>query len=117
MFGNHFYHKKIRKAVAAFGTMFNNVYVIRENSSGNAISQVKVPLSYAPKQKYLERIRGQGDLDNDTKVALKLPRMSFEIVSFTYDQSRQLQKTNNFFQSGTNTTRNRFYTFFKTRAK
>jgi hypothetical protein len=111
MFGNHFYHKKIRKAVAAFGTMFNNVYVIRENSSGNAISQVKVPLSYAPKQKYLERIRGQSDLDNDTKVALKLPRMSFEIASFSYDQTRQLQKTNNFFQSGTNTTRNRFYSF------
>lgn len=111
MFGTHFYHKKIRKAVAAFGTMFNNIYVIRHNSAGQSISQVKVPLSYAPKQKYLERIREQGDLDNDTKVALKLPRMSFEIVSFTYDQSRQLQKTNNFFQSGTNTTRNRFYSF------
>jgi len=112
MFGTHFYHKKIRKAVAAFGTMFNNIYVLRENSSGQIINQVKVPLSYAPKQKYLERIRENPDLDNDTKVAIKLPRMSFEIVSFTYDQSRQLQKTNNFFQAGSqNTIRNRFYSF------
>jgi len=112
MFGTHFYHKKIRKAVAAFGTMFNNIYVLRTNSSNQVISQVKVPLSYAPKQKYLERIRENPDLDNDTKVAIKLPRMSFEILSFTYDQSRQLQKTNNFFQAGTSgNIRNRFYSF------
>lgn len=112
MFGTHFYHKKIRKAVAAFGTMFNNIYVLRTNSANQVISQVKVPLSYAPKQKYLDRIRENPDLDNDTKVAIKLPRMSFEIISFTYDQSRQLQKTNNFFQAGSsNTIRNRFYSF------
>ena len=112
MFGTHFYHKKIRKAVAAFGTMFNNIHVLRTNSSNQVISQVKVPLSYAPKQKYLERIRENPDLDNDTKVAIKLPRMSFEILSFTYDQSRQLQKTNNFFQAGTSgNIRNRFYSF------
>ena len=112
MFGNYFYHKKIRKAVAAFGTMFNNIYVLRTNSSNEVISQVKVPLSYAPKQKYLERIRENPDLDTDTKIAIKLPRMSFEIVSFTYDQSRQLQKTNNFFQAGSsNSIRNRFYSF------
>ncbi len=112
MFGTHFYHKKIRKAVSAFGTMFNNIYVLRTNSANQVISQVKVPLSYAPKQKYLDRIRENPDLDNDTKVAIKLPRMSFEIVSFSYDQSRQLQKTNNFFQAGSsNTIRNRFYSF------
>jgi len=112
MFGNHFYHKKIRKAVAAFGTMFNNIYVIRTNQSGAVINQMKVPLSYAPKSKFLERIRENPDLNEDTQVAIKLPRMSFEIVSFSYDQGRQLQKTNNFFQGGTsNSIRNRFYSF------
>ena len=57
MFGTHFYHEKIKKSVAIFGRMFNNIYVIRKNSSGAVVSQVKVPFSYAPKQKYLERIR------------------------------------------------------------
>jgi hypothetical protein len=60
------------------------------------ISQVKVPLSYAPKRKYLDRIREQEDLVNDTKVAIKLPRMSFEITNFAYDTSRQLTKTSTF---------------------
>ena len=56
MFGGHFYHEKTKKAVALFGRLFNNIYVIRKNSSGAVISQVKVPLSYAPKQKFLERV-------------------------------------------------------------
>ena len=56
MFGTHFYHKKVRTCVAIFGKLFNNIYVVRPNS------QVKVPLSYAPKQKYLERIRENPDI-------------------------------------------------------
>ncbi len=70
MFGTHFYHEKVRKSVSVFGSLFNNLYVIRKNSSNQVISQVKVPLSYAPKSKYLERIRENPDLDLDTKVLL-----------------------------------------------
>ena len=96
MFGTYFYHEKIRKCVAIFGRLFNNLYVIRKDGSGNVISQVKVPLSYAPKRKYLDRIRENEDLYDDTKVAIKLPRMSFEITNFSYDTSRQLTKTSTF---------------------
>lgn len=110
MFGSHFYHQKVRKCVSIFGALFNNIYVIRKNSSGASVSQIKVPLSYAPKQKYLERIRENPDLDTDTKVAIKLPRMSFEITSFTYDTQRQLTKVSNFNTVGTsNTNRQKFY--------
>src|SRR6056300_1657995 len=101
MLGTYFYHEKIRKCVAIFGRMFNNIYVLRKDASGNVISQVKVPLSYAPKRKYLERIRENPDLSSDTQVAIKLPRMSFEIVTFLYDTSRQLTKTSNFMTTGT----------------
>ena len=112
MFGSHFYHERIKKSVAVFGTLFNNIYIIRKDSSGNGISQVKVPLSFAPKNKFLERIRENPDLDTDTKVAVKLPRMSFEITSINYDPQRQLQKTNSFQSGGTSaSTRNRFYTY------
>lgn len=110
MFGTHFYHQKVRKCVAIFGALFNNLYVIRKNSSGAAVSQIKVPLSYAPKQKYLERIRENPDLETDTKVAIKLPRMSFEITSFVYDPTRQLTKVSNFNTTGTSSTnRQKFY--------
>jgi len=89
----YFYHERIRKSVAIFGSLFNDLYVIRKNSDGNVISQVRVPLSYAPRDKFLDRIREQTDLDLDTKVAVKLPRMSFEIISYTYDAQRQLTKS------------------------
>ena len=96
MFGTHFYHEKIRKSVSIFGALFNNLYVLRKNASGKVISQVKVPLSYAPKSKFLERLAENPNLDNDTQVAIKLPRMSFEMTSLVYDQTRQLTKVSNF---------------------
>lgn len=98
MLNQHFYHEKIRKCVAVFGTLFNNIYLVRKDSSGSAISQIKVPLSYSPKQKFLDRIRETGDL-TDEKLAIKLPRMGFEMSSLYFDPIRQLPKTNNFSKS------------------
>ena len=94
MFGNHFYHQRVRKAVAMFGSLFNNIYVLRKNSGGTVVSQVKVPLAYANRSKVIERINqmDQGE-QYERQVAVKLPRLSFEIVSMTYDPSRQLSKT------------------------
>lgn len=112
MFGTHFYHSKTKKAVALFGRLFNNIYIIRKNSSGAVINQLKVPLSYAPKQKYLERIRENPDLRQDTQVAIKLPRMSFEITSIAYDAQRQLAKVGNFTtlaSTGDTTKRQKFF--------
>jgi len=111
MFGTHFYHERIKKSVAVFGSLFNNIYVLRKGSNGNIISTVKVPLSYAPAQKFLERIRENPNLTDDTKLAIKLPRMSFEILSFDYDNQRQLQKTNSINKVGSvNTSRNKLFT-------
>ncbi len=114
MLGGYFYHEKVRKAVAIFGTLFNNIYVARKDSSGAIVSQGKVPLAYAPKAKYLDRIRTNPDLEENQKLAIKLPRLSFEIVSFAYDYNRQLPKVANFQAadlqtSGTVNKRRKFY--------
>lgn len=105
MFGNYFYHERIRRSVAIFGKVFNDIYVLRKDGTGKVISTVKVPLSYAPRAKFLDRIREQSDLVSGQRVALKLPRMSFEIISLTYDPTRQLQKTNNFQSTGATATK------------
>lgn len=110
MFGTYFYHEKIRKSVAIFGRLFNNIYVVRKDAAGGVLNQLKVPLAYAPKQKYLERLRENTDLNNDTKIAVKLPRMSFEITNISYDLSRQLTKVSNFKTLGASPqTRQKFY--------
>lgn len=110
MLGSHFYHERIRKSVAMFGSLFNNIYVIRKNNTNQVISQARVPLSYAPSASFLDRLRETPDLLNDTKVAIKLPRMSFEIISFAYDSQRQLSKVNNM-NKGTGNTRSKIYTY------
>lgn len=110
MFGNHFYHERIRKAVATFGSLFNNLWVVRKDGSGKTLNQQKVPLSYSPAEKYLQRIKEQASLTNDMKVAIKLPRMSFELTSLTYDSTRMLPKTGNLNVSGgSNASRKKIY--------
>lgn len=91
MFGQHFYHEHIKRTVAVFGTLFNNLKVVKRDSAGKALSTIKVPLSYGPRQKFLARIADEKYL-NDPKLAIRLPRMSFEIVSLTYDTNTKLQK-------------------------
>jgi len=110
MMNNFFYHERIRKSVAMFGSLFKEIYVLRKDANGDIRSSIRVPLSYAPKQKYLDRIRENTNLDDDTKVAIKLPRMAFEIINYNFDPVRQIQKNNIITQSGTsNTNRRKIY--------
>jgi len=112
MFGQWFYHKRVRTAVSVFGSLFNNLYVLRHNSAGETMSQVKVPLSYAPKRNFISRLESmnKGE-DTERRVAMKLPRMSFEITSMNYDPTRQLPKVNNISKtSNAITKRQKIYT-------
>ena len=93
MLNSHFYHATIRKLVAAFGTVFNNISVVRKDQAGKVINIQRVPLAYGPKQKFLARIDEQSDLQGP-KVAIKLPRMSFEIVTMTYDATTKINRNN-----------------------
>ena len=92
MFGSHFYHATTRKAVAIFGTLFNNLKVVRKDGSGNVLNQIKVPLAYGPKQKFLSRI--DATTGSDASMAIKLPRVAFEITNLAIDSTQKLQKRN-----------------------
>jgi len=108
--GGHFYHKRVRSCVALFGSMFDDLHVLRTNSNGKVLSQVKVPLSYAPARSFIERLEEmtQGE-QAERRVALKLPRMSFEITSIAYDAQRQLPKINQFSVTGDNQRAKKYY--------
>ena len=93
MFGQYFYHSHIRKTVSVFGTLFNNINVQRKDANGTSVNNVKVPLSYGPKQKFLARLFEEPDL-NAPEVAIRLPRMSFELTGMQYDTSVKLNKMN-----------------------
>lgn len=89
MLDQRFYWGTIRKAVIAFGNVFNNIVIERKNAEGEVVQLVKVPLSYAPKQKFLARIQQRPDVDTQN-IQVILPRMSFEMVSIDYDPNRKV---------------------------
>ena len=93
----------MRKSVAVFGTLFNNIAVIRQDGSGNVLNQIKVPLAYGPKQKFLSRI--DQETGRDSSIAIKLPRMSFEISGITLDSTQKLAKRTIIAETGTDPTK------------
>ena len=94
MYGQYSYNSILRKTVALFGDMFNNISVARKDSNGDLTNQKRVPLAYAPRESFLARLEENPDLTDD-RVAISLPRMSFEISgALTYDSQRQLPKNN-----------------------
>ena len=94
MLGTYFYHEITRKTVIAFGTLFTDIYVRHEDGAGNDISEMKVPVAYGPRQKFLARIQQQPELNKATQITL--PRMSFEISSIQYDPTRKSGITQTF---------------------
>lgn len=90
--GTHFYHRIIRKLVVAFGTMFNNLRLVKYDKTGTTeIERINVPLMYASKEKFYARIAAAPDPYNP--VNLTLPRMAFEMNGISYDP---LRKKSNF---------------------
>ena len=90
---NVFYHGTIRKCIVAFGTLFSDIYIDRREGNsvtGTVAQRLQIPLAYAPKEKYLVRIEQDPNLENNTYISL--PRMSFEILGYSYDSSRKLNR-------------------------
>lgn len=90
MFSRYFYFQLTRKYVILFGNMFNNITIKRLNrnvSPPEEIERVKIPIIYAPKEKYVARLNSDFDLAREIQVVL--PRMSFDLTGLSYDASRK----------------------------
>ena len=90
---NYFYNETTRKYVALFGTIFNQLKITRKSNDDTEVQSMIVPLAYAPFQKVLARVQGDADLLNSRRTAVRLPRMSFDITSISYDPARKLGST------------------------
>ena len=87
MLGTTYYHETIRKYVAVFGTLFNDINIQRKNSAGVITEQIKVPIAYEAKDKLILRTRA---VQADGGVAVSLPRMGFVMNGIAYDGTRKL---------------------------
>jgi len=87
MISNYFYHEILRKTIVAFGTLFNDIKIKHKDNAGDDFSIITVPIAYGPVQKFLARIEQVPDLKK--RVAITLPRMSFEMTGISYDPARK----------------------------
>ena len=89
MFGQNFYFSTIRKYVTLFGTLFDDISIIRTNSAGQLVAVIKVPITYGPKEKMMARMQQDPNLDRQTATPT-LPYMSFEMTNLRYANERKL---------------------------
>lgn len=87
-----FEHLLIWKYCVVFGTFFNDIIIQRGDATTPDIQKFKVPIEFAPKEKFLAMTNVK---PTDTKKrAIQLPRMSYEFTGMSFDPTRKLERRN-----------------------
>lgn len=90
---NPFYWGTTRKIVAAFGSLFSDIHIVRLDKNGNPVQSIEVPCNFGPKEKWLT-VNTQNPMPGvDDQVEMVLPRISYDLMGFTYDSVRKLTTT------------------------
>ena len=85
-------NQSIRKLVVAFGSLFDELYVTRKNDTTGTVENIKVPITFASKEKFLRRLESNSSITDKVKTQLNLPYMSFELAGVAYDRARKRNK-------------------------
>lgn len=84
-----YYHGTTKKIIIAFGNIFNSLHIERAGVDGGIVQRMKVPISYAPKDKFIAREVQQPDTSIH-RVEVILPRMAFEITGIRRNEALQM---------------------------
>lgn len=88
-----FYHAITQKIIVMFGDLFNNMTIRRTDANSNVVQEVRVPILYGPRDKWLATSDLVGERGG---VQIHYPRMAFVINSLAYDSSRKGVSTQKF---------------------
>lgn len=80
----------IKKHVIAFGSLFGSVYTMTERNGQT--EKRRVPISFGPKEKFIQLIIEESGITDKTHIQMDLPRMGFELINIQYDPQRRLNK-------------------------
>ncbi len=89
---NAFYHNVIRKYIVAFGSLFNDVHVIRSDSAGNIVKDIKVPITFASKDRTRYELNSvHSNASGQYQIGSILPRLSYVLSNnIEFDNMRPL---------------------------
>lgn len=99
----HFYHGTTRQYISVFGSLFDNITVLRADGK-----TIRVPLGFANKEKYIAKFNSDlfkdktgleenvNDLPAASKIEVEtiLPRMGYSMNSMQYDPVRKTNLLN-----------------------
>ena len=80
-----FYFSTIRNLTAAFGSLFNDIYIRRFNTDGAMEACIKVPLAYSPADKTIVMLQQRNPFITQNKIE---DRKSTRLNSSHSQQSR-----------------------------
>lgn len=87
----YFYNNMTRKYVISFAHIFSDIHVQRyDEDMTTLLSDSKVPIVYATKNKMFYEIKQLPDTGESAIVSTYLPRMGFNISAIAYDSTRKL---------------------------
>lgn len=90
-----FYFASIRKIVASFGTVFNNISIQRKDSGDVLQNDFKVPVGFGSKQHWYNRIeKGVMTEEGGVQTAMIVPRIGYMLKGLNYDSSKKLIRNN-----------------------
>lgn len=84
-----FKHDHVLRFITAFGDLFSGITITKQTEAGDRIQSYEVPLEYAPKNKWISRLREQNDLTAN-QVKMTVPRAAFEMVDIRYAPDRKI---------------------------
>lgn len=90
-----FYHHLLRKYHIAFGSLFKEITLVRNNttdSNGVEMQRFVVPIEYAPRETWVARLRDDPQIKQQFSTIL--PRLAYEMTAIRYDPTRKLNSLN-----------------------
>ncbi len=92
MFDSPFYNATIKKTIIGFGALFSSISIPRKNNAGVLIETVRVPIAYGPKEKFINRIDADPELN--AGVLITLPRLAFEVTGYNFNSGEMTNRNN-----------------------
>lgn len=90
---SRYYHGSIQKTITAFGNVVSRLRIDQTDSDGSVIRRIRVPIEFEAKEKFVRLVRdGARGINENAKVQMTLPRMSYNIGAPIFDSARATQE-------------------------
>lgn len=88
-----YYFSTVRNLTAAFGSLFDNIHVMRYNTDGSLAKNILCPLAYSAGDKTIIMLQQRNpSIQNDNvDIKMSLPRIGYELTGMAYDSTRKTQ--------------------------